>query len=115
MPENHRGIIAKRILQHVNIGSTQTAKGDFDLYLQRPADRFIDLADFDVAWSGRILHESFHTQSDSEGAAAAKPRENAWNCEYERKTNGSERRKKLERKIERLNALNPHMNFIHIL
>jgi hypothetical protein len=97
----------------MNIGSTQTAEGDFDLYLRRAADRFIDLADFDVAWSGSILHESFHTQSDSEGAAA-KHSENGWGGEYERKTRRSVPGKDGERKCESPNSFIPHMNFIRI-
>src|ERR1700722_9349192 len=68
--ENYRRIIAKSILEDVNIRSTQTAKGDFDFDLRRPANRFVHIQDVDVTRARREFNEGFHSGPDSSGNAS---------------------------------------------
>jgi hypothetical protein len=60
MPENYRGVIAKRIVKNVNIRSAESTIGDLELYLVVSATGFLYLTYVNIPFATCILDQSFH-------------------------------------------------------
>ena len=60
MPQNDRGIIAKRIVKNMDIRAADSTISDLQLYLVVSATRFLNFAYIDVPFATRILDQSFH-------------------------------------------------------
>jgi hypothetical protein len=60
MPENDRGIIAKRIVKNVDVGSANSAIRNLELNLVVSATRFLNFAYIDIPFATRVLDQSFH-------------------------------------------------------
>ena len=60
MPQNDRGIVAKRIVKNMEIRSADSTIGDLQLYLVVSATRFLNFPYIDVPFATRVLDQSFH-------------------------------------------------------
>jgi hypothetical protein len=60
MTQNDRRIIAKRIVENVDVRAADSTISDFQLYLVVSATRFRNLAYIDVSFATRVLDQSFH-------------------------------------------------------
>ena len=55
MSENHRGVVAKRIVKHVDIRATDSAIGDLELYFVVSTTRLLNFSYFNVPFTTRIF------------------------------------------------------------
>jgi hypothetical protein len=60
MTQNDRRIIAKRIVENVEIRAADSTISDLQLYLVVSATRFRNLAYIDVPFATRVFDQSFH-------------------------------------------------------
>ena len=68
MAEDHRRIVAKRVVQHMKISAADTTKRDLDLDFIVAANRLRNFADLDVAVPGCVFDECFHQLRGEIGA-----------------------------------------------
>ncbi len=55
MPENYRGVVAKRIVKNMDICAADSAVSDLKLYLVVSTTRLLDLPYFNVPFATRIF------------------------------------------------------------
>jgi hypothetical protein len=60
MPEDHRRVVAKGVVENMEIRSADSAIGDLQLYLVFSARRLVDLYYVNVAFAACVLDQSFH-------------------------------------------------------
>jgi len=60
MSENYRREIVESVVEHVDIGPTNTTKRDLYAYLVFSAGRLGSIKNIDVPFPGGVLHKSFH-------------------------------------------------------
>jgi hypothetical protein len=60
MPENHRGVVAKRIVKNMDIRSADSTIGNFELDFAVSASRLLNVPYFDVSFATRVFDKSFH-------------------------------------------------------
>jgi hypothetical protein len=64
MPQNDWRIVAKRIMQDVDVCSAYSAVRDFYLYLILAARRLLDIQNVHISVSRSVLYKSFHLPGD---------------------------------------------------
>jgi hypothetical protein len=60
MSQDHRRVIAKRVVENMEIRSADSAIGDLQLYLVWAATRLVNLYYVNVTFAACVLDESFH-------------------------------------------------------
>jgi hypothetical protein len=60
MPENHRRVVAKRIVKNMKVRSADSTIGNLELDFAVSTSRLFDLPYVDVAFATRIFNKSFH-------------------------------------------------------
>jgi hypothetical protein len=60
MPENDRGIVAKRIVKNMDIRSADSTIGNLQLYLVVSTTRLLNFPYVDVPFATRVFDKSFH-------------------------------------------------------
>jgi hypothetical protein len=60
MPKNYRGIVAKRVVKHMKIGSADSTIGNLKLDLIVSTSWLFNFPYFDIPFSTRVFDKSFH-------------------------------------------------------
>jgi hypothetical protein len=65
MAEYHRRVIAKGIVENVDVGPADSTVGNLQLYLFVPATRLLNFLYVNVAFAACVLDKSFHVGGSS--------------------------------------------------
>jgi hypothetical protein len=60
MSKDHWRVVAKRVVENMEIRAADSAISNLELYLVFPAARLINLKEVNVAFAACVLDQSFH-------------------------------------------------------